>query len=286
MMIYLIVLLVALSAGLLVGAGTAATSSNAERTVNRQLASIRASSVGSRQLLDQRRRQARRVKLQGLLEALGERMRVEDKRTSRLRQLMQQAGIRHTKAVVYYLASRAVAAASLGTLALFLGSVALLSMAEIFLATVIAILAGWMLPAFFLRMRVRRRQHELLQALPDALDLLVVCVEAGLGLNAALVRVGEEMERISPAISDELMVLNLEIRAGKPRSEALRGLAERTGIADIQSLVGMLILSDRIYVPHSSAGWWPNADSSVTGSPSARNTPRSSSEGQGFCSTA
>ena len=74
---------------------------------------------------------------------------------------------------------------------------------------------------------------------------MVVCVEAGLGLNQALVRVGEEMDRISSSMSEELTLVSLEIRAGTPRPEALRNLARRTGVADVQALVGMLIQTDR-----------------------------------------
>jgi tight adherence protein C len=83
------------------------------------------------------------------------------------------------------------------------------------------------------------------RALPDSLDLLVVCVEAGLGLNQALVRVSEEIEHVSTVMSDELVLTNLEIRAGTPRDEALRNLGERTGLGDLKSLTAMLIQTDR-----------------------------------------
>jgi tight adherence protein C len=92
---------------------------------------------------------------------------------------------------------------------------------------------------------MRNRQKEMQKALPDALDMLVVSVEAGLGLNQALVRVSEEIYRISPVLSEQLALVNLEIRAGTSREEALRNLAERTGLQDISSLVGMLIQTDR-----------------------------------------
>ena len=83
------------------------------------------------------------------------------------------------------------------------------------------------------------------KALPDALDLLVVCVEAGLGLNQALVRVSEEIERLSPMLSEQFALVNLEIRAGTPRDEAFRNMGERTGLDDIKSLMAMLIQTDR-----------------------------------------
>jgi tight adherence protein C len=83
------------------------------------------------------------------------------------------------------------------------------------------------------------------RALPDALDLMVVCVEAGLGLNAALQRVGREMELVEPQVSQELAITNREIRAGKPRDEALRNLGDRTGVNDLKSFVAMLVQTDR-----------------------------------------
>jgi tight adherence protein C len=82
-------------------------------------------------------------------------------------------------------------------------------------------------------------------ALADALDLLVACVEAGMGLNQALVRVAEEIRNVSESLSEELAMVNLEIRAGKPRAQALRNLAERTGSEDIEALASMLIQTER-----------------------------------------
>jgi tight adherence protein C len=77
------------------------------------------------------------------------------------------------------------------------------------------------------------------------LDMLVVCVEAGLGLNQAIVRVADEIDHVSPVMSEQLAIVNLEMRAGTPREEALKNLAERTGLVDIRSLVSMLIQTDR-----------------------------------------
>jgi tight adherence protein C len=94
-------------------------------------------------------------------------------------------------------------------------------------------------------MRARKRQKEMQRALPDALDMLVVSVEAGLGLNQALVRVAEEIDRLSPVLSEQMSLVNYEIRAGTAREEALRNWSERTGLADIASLAGMLIQTDR-----------------------------------------
>ncbi|HZS04135.1 MAG TPA: type II secretion system F family protein [Blastocatellia bacterium] len=109
----------------------------------------------------------------------------------------------------------------------------------------IAVAFGLFIPSFMLSRRITRQQQKITHALPDALDLMVVCVEAGLGLNAALYRVGQEMELVEPALSTQLGVTNREIRAGKPREEALRNLGDRTGVDDLKSLVAMLIQTDR-----------------------------------------
>jgi len=106
-------------------------------------------------------------------------------------------------------------------------------------------LAGYMLPDFWLTWRVRRRQYRIQLGLPDALDLLLVCVEAGLGLDQAILRVGQELKIAHPELSDELHIVNLEMRVGKTRLDALRDLASRTGLDDIRGLVAMLIQTDR-----------------------------------------
>jgi tight adherence protein C len=114
-----------------------------------------------------------------------------------------------------------------------------------FALLVIAACFGAFIPSFMLSRQVSKRQRQISKALADALDLMVVCVEAGLGLNAALQRVGKEIELVEPALSFELGITNREIRAGKPRDEALRNLGDRTGVDDIKSLVAMLVQTDR-----------------------------------------
>ena len=104
---------------------------------------------------------------------------------------------------------------------------------------------GYLLPSMVLGRLARRRQHRIRLGLPDVLDLLVVSVEAGLGLDQAIQRVGEELAFAHPDLSDELRLINLELRAGKGRSEALRNLAERTGVDDVVSLVAMLVQTDK-----------------------------------------
>lgn len=104
---------------------------------------------------------------------------------------------------------------------------------------------GYLLPSMALGRLAKRRQHRIRLGLADALDLLVVSVEAGLGLDQAIQRVGEEIAFAYRDLSDELRLVNLELRAGKGRTEALRALAERTGVDDLSSLVAMLVQTDR-----------------------------------------
>ena len=105
--------------------------------------------------------------------------------------------------------------------------------------------AGWVLPRFFLEKKVAKRQEILRLSLPDALDLLVVSIEAGLGLDQAIQHVARELYASHPQLSDEMSLVTLEMRHGKRRSEALRNFAERTGEAEFRKLVAILIQNDR-----------------------------------------
>jgi tight adherence protein C len=104
---------------------------------------------------------------------------------------------------------------------------------------------GFFIPRFMLKRKVEERQKRIRLGLPDALDLTVICVEAGLPLDQALMRVGEDLRYAHADLSMEFHFFNLETRAGKPRVEALRNLAARTGVEDVRSLVGTLIQTDR-----------------------------------------
>jgi tight adherence protein C len=104
---------------------------------------------------------------------------------------------------------------------------------------------GFYLPDIWLRFRTTRRKEKIIEAVPDALDLLVVCVEAGMGLNAAINRVGEEISLSNKPLSDELKLLGMELRTGKSREDALRNLVKRTDSEDISNLVTLLIQTDR-----------------------------------------
>jgi len=164
----------------------------------------------------------------------------------RLRRRLTRAGFPNENAVSIYGAIRLISGIAiplLAGLALVVAGRPLTGAS--FPLLLVAFTFGLFIPSFLLSRRIAKRQQQMTRALPDALDLLVVCVEAGLGLNAALQRVGREMELVEPALSYELAITNREIRAGKPRDEALRNLGDRTGVDDIKSLVAMLIQTDR-----------------------------------------
>jgi tight adherence protein C len=108
-----------------------------------------------------------------------------------------------------------------------------------------AAVLGFLLPDMWLTSRVRARQNRLRMGLPDGLDLLVICVEVGLGLDQALLRVAQEMRVAHPELSEELQLVNMEMRVGKSRIEALRSLARRTGLEDVKALVAMLVQTER-----------------------------------------
>jgi tight adherence protein C len=104
---------------------------------------------------------------------------------------------------------------------------------------------GFYIPDLWLRVKIARRKEKITEALPDALDLLVICVEAGMGLDSAIQRVGEEIRRRGGALSDELRLLHQEVRMGESRQAALRNLARRTDLEAINSLVSLLIQTER-----------------------------------------
>lgn len=106
-------------------------------------------------------------------------------------------------------------------------------------------LIGYLLPGLFLRILIHGRQQRISRALPDALDLMVICVEAGLGLDMTIKRVGEEVRSICPDLSDELILANREVQAGRPRSESFRNLGLRTGVPEVQNLMTLLTQTNR-----------------------------------------
>jgi tight adherence protein C len=155
----------------------------------------------------------------------------------KLQRKLVTAGFRSREALIVFLGLRAGCAVA----AFALASIATSSL----LFAIGAAGLGYLLPSMVLGRKAKKRQHRIRLSLPDALDLLVVSVEAGLGLDQAIQRVGEELSAAHPDLCSELRLVNLELRAGTARSEALHNLAERTGVDDLGSLVAMLVQTDR-----------------------------------------
>ena len=216
-----------------------------DRAITRKLSELE-QIASQRTLAQKRKRQTKREQLEVWVETLGERVSPDEAKLGKTRSRLITAGFRDPKAVPLFYGMRVIAPIASTLLYVLLLAPALeLSGFRYMFFMVVATGFGYLMVNGFLSRRIRLRQKELQKALPDTLDMLVVCVEAGLGLNQAMVRVSDEVEHISPIMSEELQILNLEIRAGTPREEALRHLGERTEVKDIKGLVSMLIQTDR-----------------------------------------
>ena len=163
---------------------------------------------------------------------------------TKTRATLVQAGFRQPSAVEIYWGIKAGS----GLIGLVLGALAAMSgrVSGQYKMFVVVVLVGigFYLPGIILNSRVKARQKAITRSLPDALDMLVVCVEAGMGLDGAIYRVCTEMAAKDPILSSELRLLTLELRAGKSRREALKNLSSRVGLEDLGSLVAMLIQTD------------------------------------------
>jgi tight adherence protein C len=178
-------------------------------------------------------------RLEQALDPLSKAIPLSPSDVSRTRAWLIQAGLRDSRHVSYYFGAR-LALGALG----FAGVILFSGFTSMPLLVCIPAL-GFFLPRFYLKRMIKSRQQRIRFALPDALDLTVICVEAGLALDQALLRVGQDLHHAHPDLSDEFHLVNLEMRAGKPRVEALRNLVDRTGVDDVRSLVGTLIQTDR-----------------------------------------
>ncbi len=184
---------------------------------------------------------------QQFIRSLGNRTKPKDEEISGLRVSLLQAGYRAQKAIFVFFGYR-----------IFLAVLfpAIFFMAKLFFVrtmpsgtfmtiAVLLAVAGYFLPNLWLKLKINSRQQKILEGFPDALDLMVVCVEAGMGLDAAINRVGEEMKLRNAVISEEFRLMGLELRAGKLRRDALKNLGMRTGLDEVNSLMTLLIQTDR-----------------------------------------
>ncbi|MDH3217813.1 MAG: type II secretion system F family protein [Candidatus Krumholzibacteria bacterium] len=158
---------------------------------------------------------------------------------------LAQAGYRHVDARKVFAGARVLSIVTLGLLAVLTLLAVHAQPQKVFIWTLLAVAVGFYLPTMILRVKQNKRQQEITLTLPDALDLLVICVEAGQGLNAALLKVANESSLHAKVLSEELKTVNNEIRAGVARPQALRNLGLRTGVDDVRALVAVMIQSDR-----------------------------------------
>ena len=172
-----------------------------------------------------------------------------------LRRRLMRAGMRGPHAARYFHGVRAISTVALAGAALMWGMHANSQNLLLKMAAFGAL--GYIAPMQFVLMRMRSRAHAIEKGLPNALDLLVVCVESGLGMDQAIMQVAKELAAAHPEICDEFALMNLELRAGKRRAEALHNLADRAGVEDLKKLVAVLVQTDRFgtSIAHSLRGY-------------------------------
>ena len=163
----------------------------------------------------------------------------------KLQKDLMQAGFRSQYSTSIYRVMQLVSMAVCPAFILLIWMYLAKPMSSAMMPAIFALGAGFILPRFMLNRMMASRKLRITWGLADALDLMVITMEAGLGLNAAMLKVCEELKEVHPDISKEFELANLEIRVGRERSEALRNLADRSGVDDLNSLVGMLIQADR-----------------------------------------
>jgi tight adherence protein C len=180
-----------------------------------------------------------RERIEQALDPLSKALPLSTDDTDRTRSWLVQAGYREKRHVTIYQGVRVL----FGVIGLV--SVLLISGVKSPPLLVGVTGLGFFIPRFLLKRKINDRQTRIRLGMPDALDLTVICVEAGLSLDQAMMRVGEDLRHAHPDLADEFYLMNLELRAGKPRAEALRNLYNRTGVDDIKALVTTLVQTDR-----------------------------------------
>lgn len=173
---------------------------------------------------------------------------LEDSKSNVLANKLALAGYEQPYAVRAYVLIRTTLTLLLPALAytLMLASGSGLSASKTYMVLIVAAAAGLYVPNVVVSGRADRRKTEILNGFPDALDLMLVCVEAGLGIDAVFARVGQEIVDLHPKLADLFAKVSLELRAGRPRSEALKNMAKRSGVEEIQSFATLVVQSDKL----------------------------------------
>jgi tight adherence protein C len=180
-----------------------------------------------------------------LVQKLGDVLPASPKDVSIMQRRLIRAGFRGPNALKIFYGSKVFFGAALPVLMGVLVSGSASDASNKFLAIIASVAAGFFGPNEYVNICAKGRAKQVQRGLANGLDLLVVCVESGLGLDQAILQVAKELEHAHPEICEEFMLVNLELKAGKRRAEALRNLAERTSVEDLKKLVAVLIQADR-----------------------------------------
>ena len=180
-----------------------------------------------------------------LLGRLGSVIPASEKSLPLLKRRLIRGGFRKPNAARYFQGARMIATVWFGVGALVLAFRSQATPGNLVMGVAAATAFGYVAPMQYLLWCIRRRQHAISRGLPNALDLMVVCVESGRGNDQTTLQVAKELQKAYPASCSEFTVMNLELRAGKPRAEALHNLADRTGVEDVKKLVAVLVQTDR-----------------------------------------
>jgi tight adherence protein C len=170
-------------------------------------------------------------------------------RRSKYSQRLGWAGHHDPRALAYFMGTKVVAAIAAGLSYPLLGILEQAVKPNLASVSLILFVLGFFLPDLWLSSRIKARQRDIVNAVPDVLDLLMVCVEAGMGFDAAVARVADQPDIQKSPLHQELLRMHLEVRAGRPREEALRALGERAGVQEVKSMVAAFIQTDRLGTP-------------------------------------
>jgi len=198
------------------------------------------------------RKRGREFSLARLLEPIGNLLPVSPQAAGILKKDLTAAGIRSPSAIPVLYGAKIVLAAAFVVLALMARDHVVSPVSRMMFPLAGGGI-GYFLPSFVLGRLIKRRSTQIRLALPDVLDLLVICTEAGCGLDQALINVSRELKNVHPAVSEELALLNMEIMAGKSRAEAMRNFAKRVAEDEVKKLMAILIQTDRFGTSVSDA---------------------------------
>jgi tight adherence protein C len=214
---------------------------------------MRASSSATLQLLPRTERSSLKKRLLDWVSSFGKYGTNDKEDSSRVRALLIQAGYRHPKGPAIYFGLRVLLAVLLPLPFLLVSAwEGRMAAGGIFILLLVSA-TGFYFPHYLLGYLTRRRQDRIDKSLPDVLDLLIVCMEAGLALQATINRISEEIRTISMDLYKELHLLNAELRTGIPREVALKNMGERTGVQNVKALVGLMVQSEKMGTSISQA---------------------------------